>query len=165
MLLLYLYLRAVLCVGLTFVSKDLFILFYNRRALRLKLILWRSRHNLGGMARYTAQAATCKRLIKKYRLNTERRLLASNNVSAFYKHIYNIISSSQDSVSIRSEDDIILQDDASEARAINAYFAFVFNDNINGTLPSVRRNDRIVSADVDFSPEIVFDALQSVKRS
>ena len=127
--------------------------------MRLKLILWRNRHNLGGMARYIAQAATCKRLIKKYRLNTERRLLASNNVFAFYKHINNIMSSSQGSIPIRSEDGTILQDDASEARAVNIYFAFVFNDNINCTVPPVRRNNCIVSADIDFSAEIVFDAL------
>ena len=73
--------------------------------MHLKLILWRSRHNLSGMARYTAQAATCKRLIKKYNLCTERRLLNSNNVSAFYKYINNKMSSSQGSASIQAKDD------------------------------------------------------------
>ena len=81
--------------------------FYIRRALRLKLILWRSRHNLDGMTRYTAQAAKCTRLIKKYHLRTERRLLASNNVYAFYKHINNYMSSLQGSVPIRAEDGTI----------------------------------------------------------
>ena len=92
MLLLCLYLCAVLCVSLAIVAKDLFILYYIRRALRLKLILWHSRYNLGCMARYTVQAATCKRLIKKYHLHTKHLLLASNNVSAFYKHINNKVA-------------------------------------------------------------------------
>ena len=75
------------------------------------------------------------------------------------------MSSLQSSAPIRAEDGTIFQDDASKACAFNAYFASVFNDNICRTVLSVRRNNRIVSVDVDFSPEIVFKALQSAKRS
>ena len=117
------------------------------------------------MARYTAQAATCKSLIKKYHLHTKHWLLVSNNVSAFYKHINNKMSSSQGSAPIRTENGTILQNEASKAGAFNAYFASVFNDNISRTIPSGHRNNRIVSVDVDFFPEIVFKALQSAKRS
>ena len=94
------------------------------------------------MARYTAPAATCKGLVKKYHLRTERGLLASNNVSAFYKHINNKMSCSQGSVPIRAEDGTILQYDASKACAFNAYFASVFNDNISRTIPPVRSNNK-----------------------
>ena len=75
------------------------------------------------------------------------------------------MSSSEGCAPIRAEDDTTLQDDANKAHAFNAYFASVFNDNIIRSVPPVRRNNRIVSVDVDFSPEIVFKALRSAKRS
>ena len=61
-------------------------LLYNQRAIKRKLFLWSKRQLTGGKARYVLQAYKCKQLVTKYHAYRERKLLARNSVSAFYKH-------------------------------------------------------------------------------
>ncbi len=133
-----------------------------RRALKRKCYLWRHRHNAGGLARYDAQARRCKRLIQHHHHNKEQRLLNSNSVAAFYRHVNSKLCSSQRIAPIRAHDQV-LTDDYSKAQAFNKFFTSVFtNSSLNDA--TTEQTPPLIPGNIVFTPTVTYDALRSAKR-
>ena len=148
------------------VANILFIILYLyiQRAIKRKLFLWSKRQLTGGKARYVLQAYKCKQLISKYHAYRERKLLARNSVSAFYKHVNAKISTSRGGVAPLIVNNNTLISDTDKACALNAYFSPIFSPRDVTTL-LLSGVDKAIFNDVHFSQAVVYKALKNSKRS
>ena len=137
---------------------------YIQRAIKRKLFLWRKRQLTGDKARYVMQAYKCKQLVTKYHAHRERKLLARNSVSAFYKHVNAKMSTSRGGVAPIIVNNNTLISDSDKACALNAYFSSIFSPRVVTTL-SLSGVDKPISNDVDFSQAVVYKALTNSKRT
>ena len=137
---------------------------YIQRALKRKHALFRRRRHAGGLSKYNMQASRCKVLIKRYHRTKERRLLQTNSLSAFYRHVNRKLCSGHRIAPVRQTDDSVLTDDASKAAAFNAYFVSVFTQaSQNHGTPT--HHPTFTSDTVSFTPDIVFKALSCAKNT
>jgi hypothetical protein len=137
---------------------------YLQRAIKLKRSLWRARRLEGGSSRYKAQARKCKKLIKKYHLNEERRLLSNGSSAAFYKHVNRKLNSSHHVAPLRVNN-AVLTNDNDRANAFNNYFASVFNNKRNADIGLSLADVNDCSPPVDFSPTVTYEALRAAKHN
>ena len=137
---------------------------YIQRAIKRKLFLWRKRKLTGGKARYVLQVYKCKQLVTKHHAYRERKLLAQNSVSAFYKHVNAKMSTSRGGVAPLIVNNNTLISDTDKACALNAYFSSIFSPRDVTTLP-LSGVDKLISNDVDFSQAIMYKALKNSKRT
>ena len=126
---------------------------YIQRAIKRKLFLWRKRQLTGGKARYVMQTYKCKQLVTKYHAYRERKLLARNSVSAFYKHVNAKMSTSRGGVALIINNNTLISD-TDRACALNAYFSSIFSPRVVTTLP-LFGVDKPISNDIDFSQAVV----------
>ena len=137
---------------------------YIQRALKRKHALFRRRHHAGGLAKYNMQVSRCKILIKRYHRTKERRLLQTNSLSAFYRHVNRKLCSGHRIAPVRQTDGSVLTDDASKAAAFNAYIVSVFTQaSQNHGTPT--HHPTFTSDTVSFTPDIVFKALSCAKNT
>ena len=139
---------------------------YVKRALKRKLILWRKRHtSVDGLDLYKKQAIVCQNLIKRFHKSREQRLLSSNSLSAFYRHVNKRLGSSHRIAPLKSASKgTIITDDAGRAQELNNYLLSVFNkshpaDSVPQTISG------IISDDVIFTPSIIYKALRGAKKT
>ena len=99
---------------------------YIQCVIKSKLFLWRKRQLTGGKALYVLQAYKCKQLVIKYHASQERKLLARNSVSAFYKHVNAKMSTSRGGVARLIVNNDTLINDNDKTCALNSYFSSVF---------------------------------------
>ena len=137
---------------------------YIQRAIQRKLFLRRKRQLTGGKARCVLQAYKCNQLVTKYHAYRERKLLARNYVSAFYKQFNAKMSTSRGGVAPLIINNNTLISDTDKACALNAYFSFVFSRHDVTTLP-LYGVDKPITNDVDFSQAVVYKALKNSKRT
>ena len=100
----------------------------------------------------------------KYHAYRERKLLARNSVSAFYKHVNAKMSTSRGGVAPLIVNNNTLISDTDKACALNAYFSSIFSPRVVTTLPLSGVNTPI-SNDVDFSQTVVYKALKNSKHT
>ena len=137
---------------------------YIQRAIKRKLFLWRKRQLIGGKARYILQAYKCKQLVTEYHAYRERKLLARNSVSAFYKHVNAKMGTSRGGVAPLIVNNNTLISDTDKTCTLNAYFSSIFSPRDVTTLP-LSGVDKAISNDVDFSQAVVYKALKTSKRT
>lgn len=134
-----------------------------RRALKRKQALWRCRHQPGMLEQYKQQAARCKRLICKCHVRAEKRLIKSESVSAFYRHVNRKLDNCQRIPPIRAANGAMITHDGDKVEAFNKFFTSVFSRS-DPHMQSAVKPDRM-SAPVDFSVHAVQQSLKQAKRS
>ena len=94
---------------------------YVKRAFKRKLILWRKRHaSVDGLDLYKKkQAIVCQNLIRRFHKSREQRLLSSNSLSVFYRHVNIRLSSSHRNAPLKSpsKSTIIIDDAVAELKS------------------------------------------------
>jgi hypothetical protein len=94
----------------------------------------------------------------------ERRLLQSNSISAFYKHVNSKMSCRQRIAPIRASDGSLLVSDAKNAEAFNAYFSTVFTRCNSQFDISSKHSPVVLSNEIPFTADVVSAYLRKAKH-
>ena len=114
---------------------------------------------------YKKQAIVRQNLIRRFHKSREQRLLSSNSLSAFYRHVNKRLGSSRRIAPLKSASKgTIITNDAGRAQELNKYLLSVFNksrpaDSVPQTISG------IISDDVIFTPSIIYKALRGAKKT
>ena len=121
--------------------------------------------SVDGLDLYKKQAIVCQNLIRRFHKLREQRLLSSNSLTAFYRHVNKRHGSSHHIAPLKSASKgTIITDDAGRAQELNIYLLSVFNkshpaDSMPQTISG------IISDDVIFTPSIIYKALRGAKKT
>ena len=133
---------------------------------KFKLKLWKNRHKTGGLAKYNVQVCKCSKLIKKYHILQEQRLIDQNSESAFYRYVNKKLCSGRHVSPLHTADGTLLTDNIAKAQAFNDYFTSVFTKKFSSkNIPFVPSLTSVThSKEISFTPDIVFKALRKAKH-
>jgi len=126
-----------------------------RKTISCKRCLWRKYRADHGNSllrqRYLDAAAQCRKALHDYEIAKEMRVINSNNVGRFYKHINNRLSCHSGIGVLRNEDGTVFTNDNDKASLLNEYFCDACTCD-NGQLPDFAR---VAPLDANLS-EIIF---------
>jgi ribonuclease P/MRP protein subunit RPP40 len=142
-----------------------------RRAIARKRCLWRKHKADPGdnnvAATYRSAASKCKRLIYRFELRKEQKIINSKNTGSFYKFVNSRIYSNKGIGALRSRNGkTVLVSDDERANLLNDFFGTACAAD-NGTTPVIDRfvPDFATMNTVNFSPARVFAAIRKLKKT
>ncbi len=141
-----------------------------KRAIARKRCLWRQ-HKLKPedaniAAAYDVAASKCKRLIQRFELRKEQKVVDSNDTGSFYNFVNRRLTCKKGVGALRKDNNEIVMSDNERANFLNEYFSSVCTTD-DGKSPTI---DRVVPDDVfldsvTFTPEKVLAAIKKIKRN
>lgn len=141
-----------------------------RSAMAKKRHLWKLRKaqpdNLLIQLKYRESILWCKYQIKDYEKQVEAKVVDSNNVGSFYKHVNRRIKCRSGVSPLIGPDNEPVNDDLSKAQLLNKFFASVSVPD-NGIMPTVIEDIKIDSKleSVTFTRDKVLKAMKKLKSN
>ena len=123
-------------------------------------------HNLHVLNKYKEAAGECRRLLHEHEAAAERRVIDSNNVGSFYRHVNKRMSCRSGVGVLHSPDGADAVSDSEKAEVLNSYFASVCT-NDNGILPQFNKrvSEDVELSDIEFTPTLVTRAIKKLKSN
>ena len=139
-----------------------------KRAVARKRRCWRKHktnpHDSAASTAYQAAADRHKKLIFKYELKREQKIIDCNNIGAFYKFINRKLSNKQGVGALHDQDGNIVTGDIERANLLNNFFASICVDD-DGSKPTIERiMPENASIDtIDFTPIKIASAMKKMQ--
>lgn len=141
-----------------------------RKFLARKKCLWRKHqaepNNVYLLQRYKSAAKQCSQILREIDIVKESRVIESNNLGAFYKHVNNRLSCRSGVGALRCHDGVVAISDEDKANALNTHFSSVCNKD-DGILPKFEKlvPDNIFFENIVFTSDNVYNNLRKLKNS
>ena len=145
-----------------------------RRMMNRKLTVWRTLRNQPSntrlKCRYRQLQCDCRRALKEYELDKEKRIINSENTGQFYKYVNKKLSRSSGIGSLRtnsidsSGEPEMATDDVTKAELLNNYFASVYTAD-DGNTPAFARQvpDTAKLDTIEFTSTDVLNCIKKLK--
>ena len=133
-----------------------------------KRCLWRLKRAFPGdeaiADQYKRITSLCRKTIRDYVAEKEKRVIDSENLGCFYKYVNSKLTCKSGVGALKTADGSLLSNDSEKAELLNDYFASVCTAD-NGIMPSaiLRAPDGIKLENVHFSPEVVARTIAKIK--
>ena len=114
--------------------------------------------------RYRATQLNCRRLLHKYELDAERRVIDSGNNGAFYKYVNKKLSRPSGVGSLIDDKDALITDDVHKADLLNNYFSSVCTKD-DGNLPNFISRTSSTIETISFTPAIITRCINKLKTN
>jgi len=106
----------------------------------------------------------CSEAISAYYRSKEIDVISSNNIGSFYKYVNNCLSHKGRIPSLKRADGSMANTDMEKAELLQQRFKSVFvSDNCCNPVMDRLVNSNVHLSDVDFTPELVFKSLSTIK--